>query len=200
MLKKILLALALSNALFAMHEAGLDLNQHDLNLKLNLDAGQLNTAVDPDSVFFGLRYLRGSHQHSDRLLTDDEDLFDAHFFIQQRLYSADAVTLGLGTKLVYTSIKSQDYLALPLGLLMRYDFPLNLPISFSLGGEAYYAPQVLAWEDAKTYLEYDVHLDIGIIDRAFISGGWRKIDTDFDVPGEDLIFNEAWYVGVTFRF
>jgi len=200
MLKQGLALLALTGSLFAMHEAELNLNNYDLGARLDFDMGQFNRAVDPNTVFVGARYLHGSHRHSDHALRGDHDLFDAHFYVQQRLPGTDSLTLGLGTKLVYTTLESMDFVALPLGLTARFDLPLNLPIGVALGGAVYYAPEVLAWQEAKNYLEYGVYLDIGIIDRASVIGGFRRIDTDFDVVGGDLIFNESWYAGIKFRF
>lgn len=202
MLKKLITTLALTGSLFAMHEAELNLNNHDLNAKLDLDMGQFNGAVDPDAVFIGARYLHGSHQNNERHYEKDHDLFDAHFYVKQRLSGYRALSLGLGTKLVYTHIEKNDFYALPIGVLAEYDLPIGLPVPFILGGSFYYAPEVLSWEDAKNYTEYDLHLDIRIIDRAAITAGYRRVDTDFDVDGHDVNFNfnESWFAGVKFRF
>jgi hypothetical protein len=202
MLKTLVTTLALTGSLFAMHEAELNLNNYDLNAKLDLDMGQFNDAVDPDSVFIGGRYLRGSHEHNERGDDKDHDLYDAHFFVKQRLSGAPAFTVGLGAKLVYTSVASYDYNALPIGVHAGYDLPLGLPVPFTLGGSFYYAPEVLSWQDAKNYTEYEVYLDIRLIDRAALTGGYRRIDTDFDVSGEtvNFTFNEAWFAGIKFRF
>jgi hypothetical protein len=200
MLKKIVLLLSLAGSLLAMHEVELNLNNYDLDAKINFDIGQFNPSVDPDVFFVGGRYLHGSHQHSDRDLDKDHELYDAHFFVQQRLSGNRAFKLGLGAKFVYTSISDLDYYALPLGVHVAYDLPLGLPVPFIAGAQLYYAPQVLSWSDAKNYFEYDLSLDIQIIDFAALTGGYRKIDTDFDVSHGDLTFNEAWFVGVKFRF
>ncbi len=201
MLKKTVTMLALTGSLFAMHEAELNLNNYDLNAKLDLDMGQFNTAVDPDTVFVGARYLHGSHYHSGRDLKKDEDLFDAHFSVGQHFRGNGTVTLALGAKFVYTSINNYNFYALPLGIAGSYELPLGLPIPFAVGGSIYYAPEVLAWQDAKNYLEYTVFLDVQIIDRAALTAGYRTINTDFDVEERgDLVFNAAWFAGVKFRF
>lgn len=199
MLKKLIMIVGLTGSLFAMHEAELNLNNYDLGAKLDLDMGQFNNAVDPNTVFLGARYLRSSHRHSDDP-SKDHDLYDAHFFVQQHLSKQQALTLGLGAKLVYTTISDYDYYALPIGVHADYVLPLGLSIPFILGGRFYYAPEVLSWSDAKNYMEFEAHLDIQLIDRALITGGYRKIDTDFDVSGGDYNFNESWFVGIKFRF
>jgi len=200
MLKKLIILVALTGSLFAMHEAELNLNDYDVEAKLDFDMGQFNNSVNPDTVFLGARYLRASHQHSEEWQTKDENLYDVHFFVQQRLNKLRALTLGLGAKLVYTSVEGEELTALPIGVLADYELPLGLPVPFIIGGSFYYAPHVLTWQDGKNYTEYDAHLDIQVIDRAAITGGYRKIDTDFDVSGGNVVFNEAWFVGVKFRF
>ena len=200
MLKKLMIILALSGSLFAMHDVELDLNDYDLDAQLNLDLGQFNDAVDPDTAFLGARYLRASSEHSDDDLTHDENLYDIHFFVKQRLHGTPDLTLGLGTKLVFTSVENEDFTALPIGALVDYELPLGLSIPFILGGSFYYSPQVLSWQDAKNYMEVEGHLDVRVIDRASITAGYRKIDTDFDTALDDVVFNEAWFIGVKFRF
>lgn len=200
MLKKLPLLMMAASSLLAMHEAELNLNNYDLDAKLHFDAGQFNEAVEPDSVFFGFGYLHGSHQHSDGDLKKDHDMVDGHFFVRQRLSGAPDLTFGMGVKFVYTDLGGYDYYALPLGITARYDLPVDSPIPISVGGALYYAPQVLAWEDAKNYLEYDAHVDIMLIERAGLTAGYRKINTDLDLPQGDLTFNETWFVGVKFRF
>ena len=200
MLKKLMMTLALGSSLFAMHEAELNLNNYDLGAKLNLDMGQFAPSVDPDSVFFGAGYLHGSYQNNEHGDDKDHDLFDLHFFVKQRLKGNSGLSLGVGTKLVYTTIGGYDYYALPIGVMADYELPLGLSIPFILGGDFYFAPEVLSWQDAKNYMEYDLHLDIRLIDRAAVTGGYRRIDTNFDVSGGDYTFNESWFVGVKFRF
>lgn len=200
MLRKIGMMLALAGSLFAMHQAELNLNNYDVDAKLDLDMGQFNAAVAPETVFVGARYLYGSDQHNDRLLDEGHSLVDAHFLVQQRLGAVPALTLGMGAKLVFTSISGEEFTALPLGVVARYALPLGLPVPVFVGGELYYSPDVLSFNEAKNYLEYELSLDVMLIDRAGVTAGYRKIDTNFDLYKGDLIFNETWFVGVKFRF
>lgn len=200
MLKIWTLLLVMAASLMAMHEAEVDLNNYDLDAKINFDAGQFNSSVDPDTVYFGFRYLYGSHQNSDKDLSKNYNLFDGHFFVRQRLPNARAFTLGLGAKLVFTSIESNDFYALPLGVTAHYDLPLGLAVPVGIGGEFYFAPEVLSWDDAKNYYEYDIYMDVMLIDRAGLTAGYRRIDMDFEQSNGNIVFNESWFVGVKFRF
>lgn len=200
MLKKLITTLALTGSLFAMHNVELDLNNYDFNAQLNLDLGQFNTTINPDTVFLGARYLHASQDHSDHNLPKDENLYDVHFFVQQRLNGNRALKLGLGTKLVYTSVSNHDFTALPIGVLADYTLPLGISIPFVFGGSFYYSPQVLSWSDAKNYLEWELHLHINLIDRAALKFGYSQINTDFEGGPSNTVYNEAWYGGIIFRF
>jgi hypothetical protein len=200
MLKKLFMTFGLTASLLAMHEFELNLNDHDLDTHLDLDMGQFNAAVEPDSVFFGFRYLYGSEENNDKKIDNDHYLLDGHFRVQQRLAKVPALTLGMGMKLVYTSIEDEDFYALPLGILLRYELPFDIGIPFYVGGHFYYSPQVLSFQDAKNYMEYQLNLDIMIIERAGITAGYRKIDTNFDISDGDATFNESWFAGIKFRF
>jgi hypothetical protein len=200
MLKKLMITLALTSSLFAMHEAELDLNNYDFNALLNLDMGQFNTSVDPDTVFLGVGYLHASQEHSDHNLPKDENLYNVHFFVQQRLNANRALKLGLGTKLVYTSVSNHDFTALPIGVLADYTLPLGISIPFVFGGSFYYSPRVLSWQDAQNYMEWELHLNINLIDRAALKFSYSQINTDFEGSSGNDVFNQAWYGGIIFRF
>jgi len=200
MLKIVGAVLGCAVSLLAMHEVEINLNNYDLDAKVNFDAGQFNSSIDPDTVFFGGRYLHASHQHSDDLLDKDYDLVDGHFFVRQRLAGAQSFSVGMGGKFVYTSIESSNFYALPLGVLARYDLPLDIAVPIAIGGEFYFAPEVLTWDEAKNYLEYDVYVEAMLIDRAGLTAGFRSIETDFEKASKAFIFNQTWFVGVKFRF
>ncbi len=199
MLKKLVAVFALGTSLMAMHEFELNLNNHDLDARLDLDMGQFNASVEPDSVFFGGRYLYGSKENSDSKIDSDHYLLDGHFRVQQQLANVPALTVGMGMKLVYTSIEDEDFYALPLGIHVRYRLPVEA-VPFYVGGRFYYSPQVLSFQDAKNYMEYQIGLDVMLIDRAGVTAGYRKIDTNFDISDGDATFNESWFLGVKFRF
>ena len=58
MLKKIGLLCAFSISVFAMHSAEININQKDLEFGLNIDMGQYNRGIEPDTTFVGVTYLK----------------------------------------------------------------------------------------------------------------------------------------------
>lgn len=201
MLKKLtLLALSVVSAL-AMHTVELNLNEKDAEGEVRLDMGQFNDKLLTDSVYLGVRLLHGSEKHSD---VDPKTLIEVNFLVQ-RIISAteDALTLGMGFKLEYTTLQDpvfseQTFFALPIGIEGNYRFPLDLPVALHLGGSFYYAPEVFAFDDAKNYLEYRVNFDVEIFDGGKIRIGYRNIDTD--TKKYDANYNHSAYLGFKLAF
>ena len=65
MLKKLGVATLLSANLMAMHNLELNINDVDLEAGVRLDMGQFNDAVEPNTTFIGVKYLKADYDHSD---------------------------------------------------------------------------------------------------------------------------------------
>ncbi|EQB35633.1 hypothetical protein M947_10145 [Sulfurimonas hongkongensis] len=196
MLKKLgLIALCAASA-FAMHNVELNINDKDLEFGAKVDMGQFNEAVDPDTVFIGAKILHGDEDHSD--FNDNGDMnayYEANFLMQKRVGSSDLV-LGLGIKLNGT----KNFSSIPLGIEATYKI-LNGAIPLYLKGAAYYAPEVLSMQDAESFLEYRVSLDVELITNGYVTVGYRSIDTNYDSnKGGDINYNRSAYIGVRFAF
>lgn len=204
MLRIAAMALLAATSLMAMHEAEINLNNYDMQVKVDLDMGQFNDTIEPEHVMVGGSYLYASGHHNSVSGAKDSRLMDVHFMVQQPLGPVPDLTVGLGAKGVYTKVdmgaSDSDFYALALGLKGEYHLPLDIQVPIAVGGQVYYAPNVLSMSDAKNYLEWDVHAEAMVIDRAGIVAGYRHIDTNFDHPNLDMVLNEHWYVGVKFKF
>lgn len=200
MLKKVVMIVLSSLPLAAWHHLDLTINNHDLDVKGDVDVGQFNERLDAEMILVGGRYLYASRFHNDSDLQDDHALVDGHFVVQQRLRELPELTLGMGLKTVFTSISDEEFYAVPLGAHVSYEFLPGITLPIYLNGCFYYSPEVLSFSKAKNYLEYMINVDVMIIDRAGFTAGFRHIDTNYDLPDADLIFNESWFVGVKFRF
>ena len=77
MLKKLLLIITITSTLFGFHTAELNINDKDFEGKLRFDIGQFNQTVMPDSLFFGIGYIKGSEDNSD--FRDTDGLVEAAF-------------------------------------------------------------------------------------------------------------------------
>lgn len=194
-MKKLLVMLLLQLPLLAMHYFALNINDVDLEASLDMDMGQFNETVDPDTTFIGFSVLSSSKEHS--ALDSPAPLSTARFFIQQNIDSAEQFRVGVGFKMTYAAQDTQQFFALPVLLQFGYRVPVDaLLIRLSLLGA--YSPKVLSLLDAKNYAEYRLIAEISPIDRATIELGLRHIDLNYNQ--RDIIYNETAYVGLKLAF
>ena len=193
MLKKITIIAACAASAFAMHTGEININESDLEVSAKFDIGQFNENVEPDTMFIGGKFLNANEEHSSDKNTAIDPYFEANFLMQKEVGNA-GVTVGMGMKLNYT----KDYSALPLGLEFGYKIPAPDLIPMYLHGSLYYAPSVLAFSDAKDYLEYRIGYDIEVINNGRVTIGYRSIDTNYDAA--DFNYNKSWYVGFKIGF
>jgi len=196
MLKKLLFIAAMSSALFGFHTAELNINDKDFEGKLRFDMGQFNETVMPDSIFFGIGYIKGSEEHSDFPTADG--LVEAAFLMQRPFGSSENLLIGMGIKYEYSRIRESDFSALPIGLEARYLLPVSVGVPMYVGGIFYYSPEVLTFNDAKNYIEYRANFDMELIERGHVVIGYRNIDLNTDV--KDMNYNHSWYLGFKFQF
>lgn len=194
-MKKFLLLVLVQFPLFAMHYFGLNINDVDLEASLDMDIGQFNETLDPDSTFIGVSVLSSSKEHS--ALESPSPLGSAQFFIQQDIDSAEQFRIGVGFKMAYAAEGSQQFFALPIMMQLAYRLPIDaILIRLKLMGA--YSPKVLSLLDAKNYAEYRAIAEISPIDRATIELGLRHIDLNY--TQRDIIYNETAYVGLRLAF
>ena len=203
MLKLLVLLMTLNVSLFALHSFELNINEKDLEAELQFDMGQFNETLDPDTTFMGINYLAMTKENSS-LNTDPRGLVRANFLVQRALRGFEDLILGMGAKAVYTSLKSGDiehsFFAVPFGIQAKYHIPFNIPVDFFIAGEIYYSPEVLSFGEAKNYVESKGYLEIQLIETGSILGGYRNIETNYELIGGDVRINESWFAGFKFLF
>lgn len=204
MLKKIGLLSISVVAAFAMHGVDININDKDLEFGVNLDMGQFNDTVEPNTVFLGARYLKGHEDHSD-FSTNDNAYYELNFLMKKEVANS-GFSLGLGVKGNYTRARiggsNRDFTSIPLGVEAGYKLPVNSMVPLYLGGSVYYAPEVLSMNDAKNFLEYRVNFDVEVIQNGRITVGYRSLDTNYDISGTtvDKNYNRSAYIGFKFQF
>ena len=201
MLKKVLISsLITATTLFAMHEFEINLNQKDLDLHLGLDMGQFNDSVEPDSFLIQMRVMKGDTEHSGLPGDQDTTVFgDLGFVAQSSSAMAPGLTMGMGLKLIYTDLKEKSVLAMPLGVTVDYVLPFDIFVPLHVGAKGYYAPEVLAFEASKNYMEFQTNFDIEVMDRGLISLGYRWIETPLNYD-TNAYYNRSYYFGLKFKF
>lgn len=198
MLKKLLLTLALSVSLFAQHDASVNLNNDDIEVNGNIDLGEINQSDYPNMYFLTLGLLDVDNE------TKTDPLLSAGFMLRQDITGMQGLRFGLGFKGVYTKVGRQNehkYAAIPLGVELAYTLPIDFAIPIIITGSFDYAPAVLSFKDADSYMEKRIELGIQIVEQATIFVGYRKIETDFErhLSG-DYVYNDTGYVGFKIKF
>jgi len=200
MLKKITLLGATALTAFAMNTGEININNKDLELSAKFDVGQFNDRVEPNTMFVGGKFLNVDSAHSDNDNADLDPYFEANV-LMMRPIGHQGMSIGMGAKINFT----KNFVSVPLGLQFSYKIPANSYVPMHLNGELYYAPSVLAFSDADSFLEYRLSYDIEIIDNGNITVGYRTLDTNYEaskgyVSGGDFTYNSYWYVGFKIGF
>ncbi|MCK9473420.1 YfaZ family outer membrane protein [Sulfurimonas sp.] len=190
MFKKATLIALSAVSVFAMHSAEVNINNSDIELSARLDMGQFNESVEPNTIFLGARYLHADERHSDVNSIDD---FQEINFLMQKNVNSD-FRLGLGIKANYT----KNFVSIPLGVEASYKLPFSSSVPFYIGASIYVAPEVLSFDKADNFLEYQVNVEAEAIKNGFITLGYRHIDTNY--KNWDVEYNESLYFGLKFLF
>jgi len=195
MLKKLLITLALSVSLFAQHDASVNLNSDDIEVNGNIDLGELNQSDYPNIYFLTLGFLDVDNSES------TDPLLQAGFKLRQDVTGVQGLKFGIGFKGTYTEVGNQDHAAIPLGVELAYTLPIDSVIPVIISGSLDYAPSVLSFKDADSYMEKRVELGVQIVEQATVFVGYRKIETDFENRyGGDYTYNDAGYIGFKIKF
>ncbi|MDO9055810.1 MAG: YfaZ family outer membrane protein [Sulfuricurvum sp.] len=196
MLKILLLGTLISTAAFAAHQAELNVNNKELEGQIRIDMKQMSIS-SLEGSYLGARILNGDESNSDRIGNTDP-LMEVSFMVQRPVAEVPGLAIGLGLKGEYTKFDGQHYSAIPLGIEADMKLPIEASIPFYVGGALYYAPSVLAFQDADAYFETRIHFDVEPIKNGRIEVGYRMIDTD--VKSRDVTYNDAWYLGMRIDF
>ena len=200
MLKKIgMMSIAAVSAM-AMHNFSLNINDVDLEAGVELDMGQFNEAVEPNTTFIGVKYLKIDSDYSS--YADPSAYVEASFKIQRQVNDTNFFA-GLGVKLNYINNDgNNDFMALPLSMKFGYKAETELPVYISL--EGFYAPKVLSLQEAEGYYEYRFNVDVEIIPNADINVGFRDMETKYEktvgYSGSYIKYNRSAYLGFVFKF
>jgi len=194
MLKKLLLLIWISAALYAQHDASINLNNDEIELKGNLDIGEMNESDYPDTYFLTLGFLDVDNDES------TDPMFEAGLMLRQNIEAVEGLRFGLGLKGTYTEVANSDHAAIPLGAELEYTLPFVFSMPIKLKGALFYAPSVLSFKDADGYSEGRIELSIDIVEQATLFVGYRNIETDFDGYRGDYTYTDKGYIGAKVRF
>jgi len=199
MLKRLLTLLLLLGATAqAYHEFEINLNNKDLDLHLSLDMGQFNHSIEPENLMIETRVLVGSPENARLPYEKSKNyLGEIGFVAQSSSAMAPGLTMGMGLKLAYGYQEFDEIFALPIGATVDYLLFENFPLH--LGGQFYYAPEVLAFSSSSSYLEYQVNVDLELMERGLVTAGYRGIETPTDKMS-NAYYNRSFFFGFKFKF
>ena len=194
MLKKLLLSIVLVTSVFAQHNASINLNSDDIEVKGNVDLGELNRSDYPNTYFLTLGFLDVDNA------VDTDAMLSAGFKLRQDVKGVNGLRLGIGIDGIYTKVSGSTFTATPLGVEVAYTLPINFAMPIVVSGSIDYAPSILSFRDADRYLQKRIEISVAVIEQGSIFVGYRKIDTDFDTAVGDYVFNDAGYIGFKVKF
>lgn len=107
------------------------------------------------------------------------------------------VQLGLGGRLLWMDSGVEDGVVLAVGGHMR--MTLDQADRVSVGAQLYFAPSILAFNQADGYLEGGVRVEYQALQRAWVYLGYRRIRGGFEaVP--DRTIDSGVHLGMRFEF
>ncbi len=188
MKKIVLLILVISLQVFAAEKASFGLNVNTDDLEIEGRTSIAFAASDPDFRNF---YVDAN------FINADETLFGLGFFVENSPTNYENISFYIGLRTVFTEHKlGSSFTAIPIMFGAKARMYLgNLPKS-NLGLKFAYAPSPLAFQDADSYFEYRVEVDVSIIENINVYLGYRSIDTNYKLL--DANYNDALYIGFKF--
>ena len=187
-MKKLALLLLIINLnIFAMDKAsfGLNINTDDLEVE-----GRSSLAFTTNDPVYRNFYVDAN------FINAEDTLFGFGLFVENSPINYQNIAFSIGLRTVFTDNGNDSFSAIPIMLGAKARMYLgNLPKS-NLGIKFAYAPSPLTFQDADSYFEYRIEVDMSIIENINIYLGYRNIDTNYEE--RDVNYNDSFYVGFKF--
>ncbi len=184
--------------LFAIVAWGVALSSQatDLDIALSEETASLELIADSDIIGVG-----GADLLVGLFFNEDNDYMGSLGMLAYGVPAGDEqpFTFGLGGKLYYIGIDkpSASASALALGATTKYHIPGNMPMAF--GAELYFAPGIVAFQDADQLLDFRVRFSIDILPSAAGFIGYRMTTVDFEAGG-DRDIDEKIHLGIRIQY
>lgn len=126
---------------------------------------------------------------------EDGDFVTLGLHLVQKTRKDSYVGLGLG--LMAFDFEEGDGAGLGVGGFARYAFP-TMP-ALALGGQLYYSPDVIAFDDVDRIWEATLRLELRVMDQADLYVGYRRVNVKLD-PNVDVDIDDGSHFGFRFYF
>ncbi|HID80777.1 MAG TPA: hypothetical protein EYH06_09485 [Chromatiales bacterium] len=167
----------------------------DLEIALSEDTANIEVSTESDTFGFS-----GSDLNAGLFFNDDDDFaIYAGLLVDGTPAGDQPFTYGLGGKIYYidTDIPNATTTAIALGAGMKYHIPARMPMA--VGADLYFAPDITAFGDADSVLDFRVRFEMDVLPNATAFVGYRKFEIDLD-KGGDYELDDNPHLGIRFQF
>ena len=164
------------------------------NLDFNLASNAVGADFSSNLTDTGLEWTVGLMHHSDRANVGDLGLD----LVGNASPVGSPLIFGVGGKFFYISPNHIDNgEALGIGAHFRYTWPYFN--RFAIGGELYYAPNIVSFQNVDRYLQGRVTFDYQILRNADAYVGYRYVSAAFG-GGPNVTLDSSVIVGMSLTF
>lgn len=180
--------------LFLLTALALTAHASDLNVNLGSNAAAINFGANltPSGLEGDLGYLHH---------TDSVDIGSAGLLLVGNANPGGSQAIfGVGGKLFFISPKQTNGNGTVLGLGGRFNYTWPTYNRFTIGGELYYAPNIVAFNNADRFLEFGVNAGYEILRNAELYVGWRHVSAAFTGSNGNVTLDSTFMVGLNLSF
>ncbi len=187
------------NFIEAYHSVSVNMNNEELETGVQLDLGQFNKSLPVNRYFGGFNYTYLESDEMDKGTIGH--IFNTSFLLKNKFSSFNAITMGLGMKIIHIDYGSLNSTAVPLGIEMNFDFPMK-SFPLSINTSLYYSPKPLTFGDGDQYIEKRVELAYQIIEMGELFIGYRDIAVDphSKFTSVNIDISQLPYLGIKIGF
>src|SRR5487761_699777 len=186
LLRSTSLFVALALAAFAVQANNLDINLGSNAASINYSTNLTNTGLEGD---IGYLHHTGSVDIGNvglQVVGNSNPVGSPFIF-------------AVGGKLFFISPKQNSGNGTVLGLGGRFNYTWPSYNRFTIGGELYYAPKIVSFNNADRYLQYSVNAGYEILRNAELYVGYRHISAAF-TNTSTLTLDSTYIVGLNHTF
>ena len=181
------LFVALTLAAFAAHASNLDVNLGSNAASINFATNLTNTGLEGD-----IGYLHH---------TDSVDIGSAGLLVVGNSNPVGSPFIfGVGGKLFFISPKQSSGNGTVLGLGGHFNYTWPTYNRFTIGGELYFAPKIVSFNNADRFLQYGVNAGYEILHNAELYVGWRHVSAAFTGSNGNVTLDSTFMVGLNLSF
>ena len=168
-----------------------------VDLELAFSDETANIEVQTDSENFG---FSGSDLSAALFFNDEDDFaISAGLLVDGTPAGDQPFTYGLGGKIYYidADVPNATTTAIALGVGIKFHIPARMPMA--VGGDIYFAPDITAFGDADSLLDFRIRFEMDVLPNATAFAGYRRFEIDLD-QGGDYELDDNPHIGIRFQF